>query len=507
MTQIFRQFTRNIFSGWGALGIRAVIALAVTPVYIHLLGDAHYGIWMLGISIMNYTTLLDFGLRQALERFVSKYFAEKDHDRLNAVIQSAFMMYSFAAIIVILFSVLASVAGVRIFSFGEGDEFTARLVLLIVGIDTAINFMFMAWSGSLRGFQRYDIVNGILIGENILKAAALVYLLKSGYGLLVFASVFPVFSLVRNIVSVIVLKAKFPEVKFGLSKVTEEAVRQIYRFGGIALLISLGWIFIDNMDRILIGYFLGMEPVTTYSVAIMVIVFMRQGVLAVSLPLRPLVSTLEASGQMDTIRKIHLIGTKYLAWVSFTFAAGVFIFAKEFVYLWMGPGYGEAAKLMKLMAFPFALYFTQAVSISIFYGIERHKYLLYLLLAEGISNLVLSVILVRWYGVTGIVLGTIIPQIPVYFILMPMTLSRILGTSFGSYFLTLVKGAFFASALTMAAALLMRQAAGIENWLMLSANVAAVSAFSAYGCIMILGKRDLAMLKDYYRHSRTIRGK
>ncbi len=502
MPGLFKQFTKNIFSGWSALLVRTVITLAVNPIYIHSLGDDRYGIWILGISIMNYTTLLDFGLRQAIVRFVSKFLNEEDYDRINAIIHSAFMLYSFAAIIAIMFAVTVSLTGLNLFNIPGNEEYTARLVLMIIGIDTGINFLFMAWGGTLGAFHRYDYLNGVIIVENILKALTLVYLLKHGYGLIYFAAVFPAYSLLRNIVSAVILKAKFPRVKFGLSRVSEEAVKQLYRFGIIGFLISVGWILIDNMDRILIGYFLDTETITIFSIAMVIIVFMRQFVLSTSLPLRPVISSLESSGEIETIRKIYISGTKYLAWLTFTFAAGVFIFADNFIYLWMGPGYGESARILRLLSFPYALFFSQAFGISIFYGTETHRKLLYILVIEGATNFVLSVILVHYFGVTGIILGTIIPQIPIYLIILPFILQGTIGFTAGDYLKAVSSPIILASLVALLISSIMETVLVPDNWLYFGADVLAVAAVSIYGGIMVLGRRDFHLLREYFRSAR-----
>ena len=502
MPGTLKQFTKNIFSGWSALLVRTVITLAVSPVYIHLLGNDQYGIWVLGISIMNYTTLLDFGLRQAIIRFVSKYLQEDNYEKINGIIHSAFMLSSFAAMLTILFSVTISFIGIDLFNIAGGYEFTARLVLLIVGLDTAINFLFMAWGGSLGAFHRYDYLNGVIIAENILKAITLVLILKSGHGLIYFAAVFPFFSLLRNIVSAIILKMKFPRLKFGVGRVSEEAVRQLYRFGAVGFLISLSWLFIDNMDRILIGYLIDTETVTIFSVATVIMIFMRQFVLSASLPLRPVISSLESSGEMETIRHIYISGTKYLAWLTFSFAGGVFIFAESFIYLWMGPGYGESARILRLLVFPYAFYFSQAFGISIFYGTETHRKLLYLLIFEGAANFILSVILVQSYGVTGIILGTIIPQVPVYMIILPLLLKTSIGFSTGQYLKGTSMSILMASLATLLIAAIMETALEPSNWLYFAVDIAAVGVISIYGGIMILGRKDFHLLKEYYRSAR-----
>lgn len=499
---MLQQFTRNIFSGWGALAVRTAIILIVNPIYIHALGDDRYGIWILAVTVMNYTVLLDFGLRQALIRFVSKFMAEENYDRLNSIVQSAFMVYSLAAVVVILFSATMAFTGMGFFNIPAEIVFEARLLILIVGIDTAINFLFMVWGGAAGAYHRYDLLNGALIAESIVKAVVLVTMLKQGATLIQFAAVFPIFSFLRNLASTIILRRLVPQLKFGMSMISEDSLRLLLKFGSVAFFISLAWIFIDNMDRILIGYFLTPDKITVYSVAFVIIIFMRQFVLAASLPLRPFISHLETKGESATIGKLYLLGTRYLAWAGIAFASGVYIFAGDFILLWMGPGYGEAAAVLKTAAFPFALYFIQAFGVSILYGTENHRKFLYLLIIEASANFILSVILVRQYGLMGIIYGTIIPQIPIYLVVMPRLMHKVISLEPGAYLKKIPMVMFFSALVAMSIGYMLRAVLPPDTWLTFAANVAAVILASLYGGVMILGQKDFGLLRDYYRRNR-----
>jgi len=67
----------------------------------------------------------------------------------------------------------------------------------------------------------------------------------------------------------------------------------------------------------------------------------------------------------------------------------------------------------------------QMIGSSIMFGIEKHKYLLYMIIAEGIFNVILSVIFVNLYGLIGIAYGTIIPQIFIYLFVVPKIIDSI----------------------------------------------------------------------------------
>ncbi|UCD18151.1 MAG: hypothetical protein JSV44_04365, partial [Candidatus Zixiibacteriota bacterium] len=94
MPNIVYQFSKNVFSSWVALAVRVLIVFLVNPFIIHTLGNDRFGAWMLIFSIINYLTVLDLGLKQALIRFVSKFLGLNEFDNINEVLNTSFAIYS-----------------------------------------------------------------------------------------------------------------------------------------------------------------------------------------------------------------------------------------------------------------------------------------------------------------------------------------------------------------------------------------------------------------------------
>ena len=69
----------------------------------------------------------------------------------------------------------------------------------------------------------------------------------------------------------------------------------------------------------------------------------------------------------------------------------------------------------------------QSSSGRVLFGIGKHGKLAVVALIEGISNLILSVLLVRPYGIIGDALGTAIPLLGTYLLFMPFHLCSRLG--------------------------------------------------------------------------------
>ena len=59
-----RQIVKNVGSTWFSLGCDVLVGLFLSPIILHWLGDAAFGIWVLIFSITGYYGLFDLGIRR-----------------------------------------------------------------------------------------------------------------------------------------------------------------------------------------------------------------------------------------------------------------------------------------------------------------------------------------------------------------------------------------------------------------------------------------------------------
>jgi O-antigen/teichoic acid export membrane protein len=140
----------------------------------------------------------------------------------------------------------------------------------------------------------------------------------------------------------------------------------------------------------------------------------------------PMSSALHASGSVDGLRRVLILGNRYSAFVAFPISAILFLSGGRFIQVWLGAQYVSSQSVLAILIVPTALYLAQATSPKILYGMARHKTLALVLLAEGLANLILSVTLARPYGLNGVAMGTAIPLFCTAVFFLPIHLCRLL---------------------------------------------------------------------------------
>jgi O-antigen/teichoic acid export membrane protein len=496
MPTIVRQFGKNVFSAGAALAVRFLLAFLVNPFIIHSLGNDLYGVWILLFSIINYMTILDLGLQQALVRFIAKFLGLKDYDKINAVLNTAFLVYLLVAIAVVIISLILSFFALGKFNIPAQFIAQARIALLIIGLNTAVNFAMLCWGGSLGAFHRYDIANAVSIIEDIARTVTLVFLLKSGYGIVALALAFLIFTTLRLTTLSIILKKLYSQVKIGRHFINRAAFRMLFNYGAIGFLISVVWLLISNTGNVIIAYFLDTAAVTQYAIAVGFIIALRSLIHTIGFPLQPVISHYETLDKKEYIGRIYTKGTKYLYFLTFMVGGATMAFADSLISLWIGPGYNQAATVLKILILPAAVYLPFAVGEAILFGIGKHKYFLYAVALEAILNLTLVLILIQKYGLLGVAYGTIAAQIIVYLFVLPPLIRPILGFGLANLYISIARSAIVAFAVSFGVSLLFISILKPTNWGYFFIETCLVTFLSLLaGYLLIIDNEDLSLIR------------
>jgi O-antigen/teichoic acid export membrane protein len=97
---------------------------------------------------------------------------------------------------------------------------------------------------------------------------------------------------------------------------------------------------------------------------------------------------------------------------------------KSVIEVWVGSRYVSSYVVLLILLIPSALYESQSSSNRLLFGMSLHKTLAYVVLMEGIANVILSVALVRPLGIIGDAIGTAIPMLCTALFFLPRHMCR-----------------------------------------------------------------------------------
>ncbi|HVM94534.1 MAG TPA: oligosaccharide flippase family protein [Terriglobales bacterium] len=437
-----RQILTNIGSTWFSLGCDVLVGLFLSPIILHWLGDAAFGIWALIFSITGYYGLFDLGIRSSVVRYVSKFTATDNVEDLAKIVNTALFTYSCLGAVSLVLTGILSIYIDHIFRIPPELQGEARWLLLIVGVAVGVGFPMGVVGGYLDGLQRFYVNNWANITGDALRLGFILLAIHHQKGLLTIAAITvgaPLFtSLMRSFVAY-----HIRPVPLGFKYVSRATLRTIVNYSSVTLLIMVATQLKFKSDNVVIATMIGASAVTYFTIGSRIVSYAQQVVMAFAQNLLPIASQSEATGNMDRLRKVFVAGNRFSAFTALPITSILVILGQSIIQVWVGKKYvATSYPVLCILIASATLMWCQAASGRVLFGISKHRTWAFVTLGEGIFNLLLSITLVHYfqrsghgpfYGIYGDALGTAIPLFCTMTLFMPWHLCRQLGIRMRTY--------------------------------------------------------------------------
>jgi O-antigen/teichoic acid export membrane protein len=428
-----RSIAKNVGSSWLGLGVTVATGFFLSPFILHRLGDDAFGLWTLVFAITGYYGLFDFGIRSSVIRYVAKFSAVDDREELHRLINTSLFSYSCVAVVLLAVTALGTVYVDKLFHVQPAFMRTAQILFAMVGASLALGFPFAVFAGTLEGLQKFHLLNGVNILNTLLRAVLIVFALKHGYGLLTVALITVLLPLLGGIINALSV-FRLVGLRIGPGLVSKSTFRQIANYGSITFMISVAYRLRFKTDAVVIGTFLSAAQITYFTIGSRLVDYAGDVVSSLAQIFVPMSSQSHATGDLGALRKIFVAGNRACALVIFPIAAMLAALGKSAIEAWVGQRYVERSyPVLLILLVPSTLMLAQSASGRILYGMAKHKTWGWIVLAEGVANLILSILLVRPYGIVGDALGTAIPLTCSMLFFLPGHLCRLLGIRLWTY--------------------------------------------------------------------------
>ena len=428
------QIIKNVGSSWFALGVNILVGIFLSPFILHHIGDAAFGIWVLIFSVTGYYGIFDFGIRSSIIRYVSKYTATRDVDEVSRLISTAMFTYACVGAMSIVLTLVGCLYVDQVFHIAPGFKSDARWLLLVVGGSVALGFPLGVFGGMLEGLQKFYILNWTNIVSSLLRVVLIVFYLNRGAGLVTVALItvgLPLFaSFVRAAVAL-----RFLPVTFSWKYVDRRAFRDMANYSGVTFMILVASRLRFKTDALVIGTFLSSAAITYFYAGSRLVDYGGDVVSSLAQIFVPMSSQSDAAGNMDRLRKIFIAGNRACAFTTLPMTAVFIILGKSIIEVWVGKKYvAQGYAVLLTLIVPYTLMLVQSASSRVLFGMGKHGKFAIVTLIEGTANLMLSILLVRPFGILGDAVGTALPLAGTYILFMPYHLCSRLGIRVMTYF-------------------------------------------------------------------------
>jgi O-antigen/teichoic acid export membrane protein len=417
---------RNVSTRILAISADMAVGLLVLPFNVAHLGTAAYGLWMLTASITSYFSVLDLGYGGALVKFVAQYRARRDPQALNEILSTTFHLFAGFGAIAYAVAIVLAIYLDRFFHLSPAEAHVGRVVLLIISLNVAAGMAFGVFGGVINGFQRYDLNSTVSIVTALATAVVNVFVLDMGYGLVVLVAATTTVRLGAFWAYRANAYRVFPALRIRPSLFRRERLRELTSFSVYMFIIDWARKLNYSLDAVVIAAFMNTSAVAVWSIGQRIVEATLRLTIQLSDVLFPTVVDNDVSQRANRLRAILLIGTRLSLATVIPIAVALILLAQDLVDAWVGPSFSGSVAVLQLLSVTVVFRVGNATATTLLKGAGEHRLVAVTNIVTGLVNLVLSVALVKSFGLVGVALGTLIPVCgAALFIMFPAACRRV----------------------------------------------------------------------------------
>jgi O-antigen/teichoic acid export membrane protein len=408
-----------------------LVAFYMMPFVIHAVGDRWYGMWTLVATFMGYYGYLDFGLSVATQRFIAAAIGRRDHDEVNRLVTTSLWLF-LALGLVAFVATLVIAAAAPLFLNDAAEIHVFRVVLVLLGINTAVSLSMAPVNGLITGHLRYDVVTTIQLAKLAVRTGLILYFIASGYSIVALAAITLLADVGANVGKIAASRRMFVHIRPARRFYARERIRELFDYGGKTFVTQLADMFRFQIDQVVIAAFINLSVVTLFNIAGQLVYYFRTLLQALIGVLVPVFAQYQAAADADGMRKAYYFSAKLAAAAGVLVGGAMVVFGSGFIALWMGRAYVDAYRLMVILVLPTILYVSAQPANALLFGVGRVGPLAKGSIVEAGANLGLSLVLAGPLGAEGVALGTAVP-LTFFSIFILVSAHRAIGDPFRTY--------------------------------------------------------------------------
>ncbi len=408
---------KNISFGLISQLTSTLIAFVTRTIFIYILGVEYLGIQGLFTNILSILSLANLGFGTAIVYSLYKPISEKNTKEIKAYMNLYKKFYRVVASIVLIVGIALIPYLDKIVNLNINVNENLYIIYFMFLMESVVSYLCIYKQSILIASQKSYHISKIhtyfLILSNFMQIMILVTTKA-------YIPVLTIQILLRVIENIIISKKadkKFPYLKdyvidVGLS---HEKKKALYKNVYSMFMYKISGTIINSTDNIVISYFIGVVYVGIYSNYILILSTLKTFVSYIFSSLTASVGNLVVSKENKKKKEIFDLIFFISFWIYGVLSIILFIIINEFIEIWLGSSF----LLSKFTVFIIILdFYTAGIqSAATMYRDTTGMFSVgkYRPIIASILNLLISILLVQKLKIAGVLLGTIISRLCVYF--------------------------------------------------------------------------------------------
>ena len=298
------------------------------------------GVWDFAWSIVSYISIAQLGIGTSLNRYVSKFRAEYNVERLSvAVSTTAALQIALAALALLATAIVAVVLPYFLdHRFGEhSDEVTGLLFFL--GASIAVSLALDTSRGVLTGCHRWALFSTINSSTQIVSSLLMILVLIFGGSLVELAITYCVMAFIQGAIRTVAARLVCPEAAYGLRFIEFKFARELLVYGVRSVAIAVPSLVVTQGMYVATTSFIGPSALAILVRPVTLMRYIESFITRFTFQLTPMAESIYLLEGKLRLQELALASSRTAYALTLPASMSLLIFGDEVIRMWMGSDY------------------------------------------------------------------------------------------------------------------------------------------------------------------------
>lgn len=293
-----------------------------------------------------------------IARYVVEAYAKDDFNRITQLVTSVFLPLAAMTVAFFAAGMVFSVNIDTLMNVAPALVSDAKIMMALMVFCFCVQMLATPFSVGYHVLQNYLELNLLGVSRDLLRVTLIFCLLVGVSPEVIWVVVATVIAeVLYTIIVVYRSRRMLPEVSIKLSAFDTSLMKTLLSFGVWTTLGRLGGAMYTNAATILLNLFGTPVGVTSYYIGATFYRQLNSTVQMAVQPVQTILTAMHTEGDTSRLGRVVFRGGRYSLWVALLVATPLALFSKDFIELYLGEQYAEAALVVVyfMLIFPFTM--------------------------------------------------------------------------------------------------------------------------------------------------------
>lgn len=410
MNERTKYSVKNIKVGLLYKIVNLILKFLMRTVFIYSLGQTYVGIEGVFSNVLNVLSLTELGIGSAIIYDLYKPIANGEEKTITQFFEFYKRIYTIIGIIILGIG-LCLCPFLDYIITGVPNVNNIQAIYILTLISTASSYFFAQYSSIIEAYQQQHIVSSYNMIGSVIKACAEIILLAIFKSYILYLVVDILISLAINFIIARKAIKLYPFIRNKVDKLPFYRVKKVLFNSMNVFSIRTASTVVNATDNILISSMINTNVAGSYSTYLLIVMSVQQIVYTLKMGVMASIGNLCATADYVKKQKVFNNLRFIYAWVNCIVVSCFLVLLTPFINIWAGNSYELPYYTVVLLVINYLLRGVQWPIEAFYHADGLYSHFRIKPWIQVIINIISSVVLCKYIGISGILLGTTISEL------------------------------------------------------------------------------------------------